>query len=139
MNETLIVLLSIGYFLATLSLIAAVVFLIVVSVELRRGINSLKDFINSTKSKLDPAIGETEKAIQGVRISIEDINEVTGKIRLFSDTIEKLVLIASEAVNSLDKMKNSISLKGTALKTAISVAVSVFLENLIKKGGKKSE
>lgn len=136
MNETWIVLLSIGYFLATLSLIAAVVFLIVVSVELRRGINALKDFLNSTKSKLDPAIKETEKTIQGVRISIEDINEVTGKLRLLSETFEKLVLIASEVVSTLDKMKSSLSLKGSALKTAISVAASVFLENL-KKGGKK--
>lgn len=138
MNETLIVLLSIGYFLATLSLIAAVVFLIVVSVELRRGINVLKDFLNSTKSRLDPAITETEKAIKGIRVSIEDINEVTGKMRLLSETIERLGLIVSEVVGSLDKLKSSLSLKSSALKTAISVAASVFLENL-KKGGKKNE
>lgn len=137
MNETLVVLLSIGYFLATLSLVAAVVFLIVVSVELRRGINALKDFLNSTQSKLDPTIAETEKVIQRVRISVEDINEVTGKFRLLSETLEKLVLIASEVVSTLDKVKSSISLKGSALKTAISVAASVFLENL-KKGGKKN-
>lgn len=135
MNETLIVLLSIGYFLATLSLIAAVIFFIVVAVELRRGINVLKEFISSTESKLDPALLDAQKAIEGVKKSIEDINDVTEKVRMLSLTVEKLILIVSEMVNAVEKAKTSLSLKSSALKTALKVAASVFIENL-KKGGK---
>ncbi|WP_353684176.1 DUF948 domain-containing protein [Thermodesulfovibrio sp. 3907-1M] len=135
MSDTLIVLLSIGYFLATVSLIAALIFLIVVAVELRRGISALKEFINSTKSKLDPAIFETEKVIQGVRASVDDVNEVTRKVKELSQAVEKLTFLMSEVVNAVERIKSSVSLRSSALKTALSVATNVFLENL-KKGGK---
>ncbi|GAB5046809.1 DUF948 domain-containing protein [Thermodesulfovibrio sp. TK110] len=135
MSDTLIVLLSIGYFLATLSLIAALIFLIVVAVELRRGINALKEFIDSTKSKLDPAIFEAEKVIQGVRLSVDDVNEVTRKVKELSQAVEKVSFLMSEVVNAVERIKSSVSLRSSALKTALSVAVNVFLEHL-KKGGK---
>ncbi len=135
MSDTLIVLLSIGYFLATLSLIAALIFLIVVAVELRRGINALKEFIDSTKSKLDPAIFEAEKVIQGVRSSVDDVNEVTRKVKELSQAVEKVSFLMSEVVNAVERIKSSVSLRSSALKTALSVAVNVFLEHL-KKGGK---
>ncbi|ACI22034.1 MULTISPECIES: DUF948 domain-containing protein [Thermodesulfovibrio] len=135
MNETWIIILSIGYFLATLSLIAALIFLIVVAIELRRGINAFKEFLNVTKTKLDPTINEAEKVIHGVRESVEDVNEVTYKIRELSKTVEKLNFIVSELVTTVEKVKSSLSLKSSALKTAITVAANVFLEN-IKKGGK---
>jgi len=135
MNETWIIILSIGYFLATLSLIAALIFLIVVAIELRRGINTFKEFLNVTKTKLDPTINEAEKVIHGVRESVEDVNEVTYKIRELSKTVERLNFIVSELVTTVEKVKSSLSLKSSALKTAITVAANVFLEN-IKKGGK---
>lgn len=90
MSETLVILLSIGYFLATLSLIAAVIFLIVVVVELRRGINAFKEFLISTKIKLEPAIDDAHASIKGIRSSIDNVNEVTEKIRLLSETVENL-------------------------------------------------
>lgn len=135
MNETWIIILSIGYFLATLSLIAALIFLIVVAIELRRGINAFKEILNATKTKLEPIINEAEKVIHGVRESVEDMNKVTYKIRELSETVEKLIFIVSEVVTTIEKVKSSLSLKSSALKTAISVAANVFLEN-IKKGGK---
>ncbi|MCS7215812.1 MAG: DUF948 domain-containing protein [Thermodesulfovibrio sp.] len=135
MNETWIIILSIGYFLATLSLIAALIFLIVLAIELRRGINAFKEFLESTKTKLDPAINEAEKVIHGIRGSVEDVNEVTYKIRELSTNVEKLTFIVSELVLIVEKVKNSLSLKSSALKTAVTVAANVFLEN-IKKGGK---
>lgn len=135
MNETWIIILSIGYFLATLSLIAALIFLIVVAIELRRGINAFKEILNATKTKLEPTINEAEKVIHRVRESVEDMNKVTYKIRELSETVEKLIFIVSEIVTTIEKVKSSLSLKSSALKTAISVAANVFLEN-IKKGGK---
>lgn len=135
MSDTWIIILSIGYFLATLSLIAALIFLIVVAVELRRGINAFKEFLNTIKTKLDPTIHETEKVIEGVKSSIDDVNDVTQKVRELASTVEKLTFIISEIVTTADKIKSSLSLKSNALKTAIMVAGNVFLENL-KKGGK---
>lgn len=135
MSETWVIILSIGYFLATLSLIAALIFLIVVAVELRRGINAFKEFLNTTKTKLDPAIYETEKVIVGIKASVNDVNEVTEKVRELSGIVEKLTVIVSELLITFEKIKSSLSIKSSALKTAISVAASVFLENL-KKGGK---
>ncbi|MEN2994280.1 MAG: DUF948 domain-containing protein [Thermodesulfovibrio sp.] len=135
MNETWIIILSIGYFLATLSLIAALIFLIVVAIELRRGINIFKEFLDNTRVKLDPTINEAEKVISGVRQSVEDVNEVTYKIRELSKTVERLNFVVSEVVESIEKLKGSISLRSNALKTALKVAAEVFLEN-IKKGGK---
>jgi len=135
MSETWIIILSIGYFLATLSLISALIFLILVAIELRRGINSFKEFLNATKLRLDPAILEAEKVIQGVKFSVDDVNEVTERVRELSKTVEKLNIIISELVNTVDKVKNSITLRSSALKTAVTVAANVFLENL-KKGGK---
>ncbi|MEN2985536.1 MAG: DUF948 domain-containing protein [Thermodesulfovibrionaceae bacterium] len=135
MSETLLVLLSIGYFLATVSLVAALVFFIVVAIELRRGVSSFKEFINTTKTKLDPTISETEKVIQGIKISVDDINQVTERIRTLSETVDRLIVIAEELIESLQKLKSSISVRSSALKTAIAVATQVFLENL-KKGGK---
>jgi len=133
MSETLIILLSIGYFLATLSLIAAVIFLIVVVVELRRGINAFKEFLISTKIKLEPAIDDAHASIKGIRSSIDNVNEVTEKIRLLSETVEKFILIVSEFISTFDKVKSAVSLKRSALKTAIRVAASVFIENLKKR------
>lgn len=135
MSETWVIILSIGYFLATLSLIAALIFLIVVAIELRRGINALKEFLNTTNKKLDPAIQKTEEVIEGVKLSVDDINEVTEKVRELAGTVEKLNIIISEVVTTANKVKSSLNIKGNALKTAVSVAASVFLENL-KKGGK---
>jgi uncharacterized protein YoxC len=135
MSETWIIILSIGYFLATLSLISALIFLILVAIELRRGINAFKEFLNATKLRLDPAILEAEKVIQGVKFSVDDVNEVTERVRELSKTVEKLTIIISELVNTVDKVKNSITLRSSALKTAVTVAANVFLENL-KKGGK---
>lgn len=135
MSETWVIILSIGYFLATLSLIAALIFLIVVAVELRRGINAFKEFLNTTKTKLDPAIYETEKVIEGIKSSVDDVNEVTEKVKELAGFVERLTVIISELVVTIDKVKNSLSIKSSALKTAVSVAASVFLENL-KKGGK---
>ncbi|MCX7988715.1 MAG: DUF948 domain-containing protein [Thermodesulfovibrio sp.] len=135
MSETWVIILSIGYFLATLSLIAALIFLIVVAVELRRGINAFKEFLNTTKTKLDPAIYETEKVIEGIKSSVDDVNEVTEKVKELAGVVERLTFIISELVVTVDKVKNSLSIKSSALKTAVSVAASVFLENL-KKGGK---
>ncbi|MCS7203487.1 MAG: DUF948 domain-containing protein [Thermodesulfovibrio sp.] len=135
MSETLLVLLSIGYFLATVSLVAALVFFIVVAIELRKGVSSFKEFINTTKTKLDPTISETEKVIQGIKISVDDINQVTERIRTLSETVDRLIVIAEELIESLQKLKSSISVRSSALKTAIAVATQVFLENL-KKGGK---
>ncbi|HHW19994.1 hypothetical protein [Thermodesulfovibrio thiophilus] len=133
MSETLVILLSIGYFLATLSLIAAVIFLIVVAVELRRGINAFKEFLISTKIKLEPAIDDAHASIKGIRSSIDNVNEVTEKIRLLSETVEKFILIVSEFISTFDKVKSAVSLKRSALKTAIRVATSVFIENLKKR------
>lgn len=135
MNETLIIVLSIGYFLATLSLIAALVFLIIVAVELRRGINAFKEFINGLKIKLEPALNEAERVIQGVKSSVDDVNQLTDKVRELSKVIEKLTILFSEFISTFDSLKSTLNIRGNALKTAISVAVSVFLENL-KKGGK---
>lgn len=135
MSETWVIILSIGYFLATLSLIAALIFLIIVAIELRRGIHALKEFLNTTNKKLDPAIQKTEKVIERVKLSVDDINEVTEKVRELAGTVEKLKIIISEVVTTVNKVKSSLNIKGNALKTAVSVAASVFLENL-KKGGK---
>lgn len=135
MSDTWIIILSIGYFLATLSLIGALIFLIVVAVELRRGINAFKEFLNTTKTRLEPAIHETERVIEGVKSSVEDINEVTEKVKELAGTVEKLTFIVSELIATVERMKNSVNIKGNALKTAITVAASVFFENL-KKGGK---
>jgi len=133
MSETLVILLSIGYFLATLSLIAAVIFLIVVVVELRRGINAFKEFLISTKIKLEPVLDEAHESIKGVRSCIDNVNEVTEKTRLLSETVEKFILIVSEFISTFDKVKSAVSLKRSALKTAIRVAASVFIENLKKR------
>jgi len=133
MSETLVILLSIGYFLATLSLIAAVIFLIVVVVELRRGINAFKEFLISTKIKLEPVLDEAHESIKEVRSYIDNVNEVTEKIRLLSETVEKFILIVSEFISTFDKVKSAVSLKRSALKTAIRVAASVFIENLKKR------
>lgn len=135
MSETWIIILSIGYFLATLSLIGALIFLIVVAVELRRGINAFKEFLNTTKTRLEPTIQETERVIEGVKSSVEDINEVTERVKELGGTVEKLTFIVSELIATVERMKNSVNIKGNALKTAITVAASVFFENL-KKGGK---
>ncbi len=135
MSETWIIILSIGYFLATLSLIAALIFLTIVAIELRRGINAFKEFLITTKTKLDPTIQETERVIEGIKTSVEDVNEVTYKIKQLSITVEKLSLIISELVLTVERLKNSLKFKSNALKSAIQVAASVFLEN-IKKGGK---
>jgi hypothetical protein len=107
----------------------------VVAVELRRGINSFKEFLKETKTKLDPAIYESTKVIEGVKSSVNDVNEVTQKVRELAGVMEKLIVIISELIFSVDKFKSSLSIRSNALKTAISVAASVFLEN-IKKGGR---
>lgn len=135
MSETWIIILSIGYFLATLSLIAALIFLIIAAVELRRGVNAIKEFLNTTQAKLEPSICEAEKVIRGVKSSVEDVNEVTVKVRELAGTIEKLTFLMSEIVALAENVKNSLSIRRNALKTAISVATNVFIENL-KKGGK---
>lgn len=135
MSETWIIILSIGYFLATLSLIAALIFLIVAAVELRRGVNAIKEFLNTTQTKLEPSILEAEKVIRGVKSSVEDVNDVTLKVRELAGTIEKLTFIMAEIIVLAENVKNSLSIRKNALKTAISVATNVFIENL-KKGGK---
>lgn len=135
MNETLIIILSIGYFLATVSLVAALVFFIIVAVELRRAVNAFKEFINTTKTRIEPTIIEIERIMQGVKNSVNDINQVTEKVRILSETVIQLIVIVEGLIESLQKLKNSISLRSSAFKTAISVATQVFLENL-KKGGK---
>lgn len=135
MSETWIIILSIGYFLATLSLIAALIFLIVVAVELRRGINAFKEFLNTIKTRIEPAIHETEKVIEGVKSSVDDINVVTEKVKELGGMVERLTAIISELIATIYTVKSSINIKGNALKTALNVAASVFFENL-KKGGK---
>lgn len=135
MNETWIIILSIGYFLATFSLIAALIFLIVVAIELRRGINAFKEFMNTTKTKLEPTLIETERVMKGVKSAVDDVNEVTYRVRELSKTVEQLTAIVLELISLVEKAKGSLAIRSNALKTALSVAVNVFLENL-KKGGK---
>lgn len=136
MNETWIIILSIGYFIATLSLIAAIVFLIVVAIELRRGVNAFKELLNFTKSRLEPTIAETERVMKGVKATVDDINEVSLRVRELSKTVEQLTTIVLELISMVERAKGSLAVRGNALRAALAVAANVFLENL-KKGGKK--
>jgi len=126
--------------LITLAFLVAVVFFIIVMVELRQTIRALKAFLNMTELTLKPSLEELQKNLQSTRAMTENVSALTEDIKVFSGSLREM----GENVNQIsrtvrgvaglmDEQTLAATMKYSAFKAGVRAASEILFKSFFNK------
>lgn len=132
-DQTLIVILSIGFFIIALGFLTAAGFLIYASVEIRRAANAFNEFLKNTETRLNPVLGEAEQSLKSLRKVSDDIGTATENVKNFSAAMHDIVDNIRAISGIVSDVRQGVSLRALGVKAGIKAAMDVLIKQ-VKEG-----
>ena len=125
---------NIFFGLIVLAILALTGFIIYAVVALKRTLDSVKQFIESTESVLVPAVDEVRQTLQSLRKVTDDAGVVTEDIKVLSASVRDV----GNSVKSVSTIVNT-ALKGptsqaAGLKAGFKAGFGYLIKNMLSKG-----
>jgi len=129
--------------LIAIAFVAFVIIFIIVMVELKGAIKGLKELIGTTERTMKPTLIELQETMKSVRNFIDNVNDVTEDIRVFSGSLKEVgegVKSVSEQVESMNSwvghLASSTVAEASGLRAGFKAGVLSVLRNLFKQDQK---
>jgi uncharacterized protein YoxC len=126
--------------LITLAVVISTVFFILVLIELRAAIQSIKKFIDVTENTLKPTLEEIQAYLKVARevtenanIVTEDIKAVSGSAREISENMRSVSRGVSFLSNLINEQGSIAAIKISALRAGVKAASQIVLGSLFGK------
>ncbi len=126
-SNSWLIILSICFFIMTLTFVAVIVFILFAAIELRKASVSLREFLNRTEEKMQPVLQQTELTLATLRRVSEDVKGVTGNVRSVSDSVNEFsgnIRVANALVGEL---QTALTSRASGLRAGLSAALAVFM------------
>ncbi|BCB96706.1 hypothetical protein JZK55_16280 [Dissulfurispira thermophila] len=129
-SQSWIIILSVGFFIMAFGFIAAIVFLIYASLEIRRAAQAFREFLKNTEEKINPVMEETEQTLKSLKKVSDDVGTVTENARNFSSALYEIVNNIRAISNVVHDVREGVSLRVLGLRAGIKTALEVLIKNL---------
>lgn len=131
-DNSWLIILSIGFFLLSIGIIVAIGFLIYLFIEIRRITARLNEFMRNTEERIMPALSEAEQTLRSFRKISDDIGTVTQNVRGLSDVTYEILANLNALSRLVNDFGEGVSLRASGIKVGVRTAFN-FLINQIKE------
>ncbi|MCX8030589.1 MAG: DUF948 domain-containing protein [Thermodesulfovibrionales bacterium] len=129
-NQTLLIIISAGFFVIILIFLLAIGFLIYAILELKKISQNLKTFFIQTEERLNPVLSETELTLKSIRKVTDDLGEVSGSIKEVSKSINEITTNLNTLSLLINELRVSILKRTLALRVGFREALTTFIKQL---------
>jgi uncharacterized protein YoxC len=126
-SNSWLIILSICFFIMTLTFVAVIVFILFAAIELRKASVSLRQFLARTEEKMQPVLEQAELALASLRRVSEDVKGVSGNVRNVSDSVNEFAGNIRAANALLGEIQNALTIRASGLRAGLSTALAVFM------------
>jgi len=126
----LIVVISAGFFILSLCIIATLCLLIYAIFETRKAVVALNSSLKSTQERLNPIVNEAEQLLRGVRRITDDAGAVTCMARNIAEAGSEVVINLKAFSSLINDVGEGLSLKAFGLKAGVTTAINVLINQL---------
>ncbi|HMK43275.1 MAG TPA: DUF948 domain-containing protein [Dissulfurispiraceae bacterium] len=129
-SNSWLIIMSICFFIMTLTFVAVIVFILFAAIELRKASIALREFLGRTEEKMQPLLQQSESTLASLRKVSEDVRGVSGNVRLVSDSVAEFGANIRAANALLGEVQNAVTCRASGLRAGLSTALSVFMGQL---------
>jgi uncharacterized protein YoxC len=133
-SNSWLIILSICFFIMTLTFVAVIVFILFAAVEMRKASVALRDFLTHTEEKLQPLIELSEDALQSLRMVSDDAKAVTSNVRSVSEAVAEFGSTIRSVNAMVIDLHHSLACRMSGIRSGVATALAVFLSQI--KGGR---
>lgn len=126
--------LLITFVLVTITLLAVIFFLIFFAFQIKKIADSIKAFLASTESKIDPVIKDAGEIIKNIRTVSDNVGSSISGIKNISGAISEVAFKIRTFGLITDEIQNRLAVRISAIKAGIQAATNVLI-NKGKEGG----
>jgi uncharacterized protein YoxC len=126
-SNSWLIILSICFFIMTLTFVAVIVFILFAAVELRKASVALREFLIHTEEQMQPIVELSEVALKSLRRVSDDAKAVTGNVRSVSDAVAEFGETIRSANAMIHELQQGISCRASGVRAGIGTALAVFL------------
>lgn len=126
-SNSWLIILSICFFIMTLTFVAVIVFILFAAIELRKASVALREFLKRTEDKMQPVLEQTELTLASLRKVSEDVKGVTGNVRYVSDSVSEFAVNIRTANALIGELQQALTSRASGLRAGLSTALAVFM------------
>jgi uncharacterized protein YoxC len=115
--------------IATIVLIVALGFVIYATAHIRRMVDSLTHFLNTTENRLNPLIEETERTLKSIRIITDDLGSVTAGVKEVSGAVTEVAANVRAMNAAIETVKEQASIRAHGIKAGVQAALGMLLNH----------
>ena len=118
-----------------LAVVVLTSFLVVLIIELKKTVRSLRDTIENS---LNPTLGEVQKTLKSLRNISENVTDITSDVKTLSGNVRDVGENIRQVSGLVGNVTTVTAATASGLKAGISAAMGVILNNLFsRKGGEE--
>lgn len=129
-NQSWLMIVSAGFFIIVFIFLAAIVFLIYTTIELKKIGTNLKEFLKTTEDSLIPVLKETELTLQSIRKISDDIGKITEDAKKLTTAVNDVAVNVVALSFLLKDLRESLLIRTSGLKAGIREAFNTFIKQL---------
>ncbi|RPJ18056.1 MAG: DUF948 domain-containing protein [Desulfobacteraceae bacterium] len=122
------------FILVAVTLLAVIFFLIYFTIQIKKIADSIKGFLASTESKIDPVIKEAEEIIKNVRTVSDNVGYAVSGLKNVSGALSEVAFKIKTFGLLTDEIQNRLYARISAFKAGIKAATDVLI-NKKREGG----
>ncbi|MGO9612187.1 MAG: DUF948 domain-containing protein [Dissulfurispiraceae bacterium] len=133
-NQAWLIILSVSFFVMTLTFVAVIFFLVIASIEMKKAAVSLRDFLKSMEERLAPVIDSSQQTLGSIKKVGDDLGTVTQNVREVSEALIEISSTIRALSCLINELQGGLSLRVAGVRAGIKTAMDVLMSK--KKEGR---
>ena len=126
-NQAWLIILSVSFFVMTLTFVAVIFFLIIASIEIKKAAVSLRDFLKGMEEKLVPLIDNAHHTLGSIKKVGDDLGTVTQNVREVSEALIEVSSTIRALSCLINELQGGLSLRVAGVRAGIKTAMNVLM------------
>lgn len=127
-SQSWLIILSVSFFILTMSFLVGIFFLVFASMEIRKASTALKDFLKVTEERLKPGVEEAEQTLKHIGKVAADVGTITEDVKNLSSAITEMVVNIRAMSSLLGTLQEGLSVRLLGLKAGVKTALDVLMK-----------
>ncbi len=129
-NQSWLVLVSIGFLLIVLIFIIAIGFLIYALMELRKIGANLKEFLKITEERMLPVLSQAQETLHSIKKVSDDVGVVSENAKILSDAATDVVVNLKVMSMLVKDLREGLIIRTSGIKAGFREAYEVLIKQL---------
>ncbi len=129
-NQSWLVLVSIGFLLIVLFFIIAIGFLIYALMELRKIGANLKEFVKITEERMLPVLSQAQETLHSIKKVSDDVGVVSENAKILSDAATDVVVNLKVMSMLVKDLREGLIIRTSGIKAGFREAYEVLIKQL---------